>query len=274
MARKKKVTIHIHLDNDEQEVLKVRVTFNKRTIRFNITDPDHLSVKDFENPNRVQFYKNKLEKILRYEYSKVGDEYKMNGLTTRISLYKHKIATNFKINLSNHLLRPLGDVLTYNQFNAIKNSFFTHPKFSISPQSYFILPSMVRFLENYCKVDLDKYMDDRLVDEFKVFNLFLHVDNLERERLLSKGAYNRNTHKQGAYECIDWIYSDDLKHELKSRITKSSNDFLIQNEVMDYFNDRFPFYLGKDLPIDEVLDRYANPPYFIDDILTLQKKTG
>jgi hypothetical protein len=236
MARKKKVTIRIG-DSGEEDRVSVKVTFNRRTVTF-LTES--LDKDDLANDERVKDYLNTLEKIIRYEYSVVGEDYKMNGLTHRMYDYEKLLKPTISYELEKAIIVPLGDVLTYTQYRKVEDSVFKVDS-QLVDRLYFSVPYKLRYLQDEYAKNLHSYYDDTLISRIKAYNFFLH---LELDYWLSQKPVKLDlseaiTSKFGAFKFIDWQYGNKMIERAKLLFAQQEFQKFNEIESMKFMDENF-----------------------------------
>lgn len=118
--------------------------FFKKSINFS---EEFVNSSAFEETQKL--YADYLEKIVRFEDSRVGDAYKMSGLNNRLSFYDSFLTYEYNHKVEQEVLSVLKDNLTYNQYTQIEG--LGQP---IGISSSLDLPGTLSFIEQEFSLDL------------------------------------------------------------------------------------------------------------------------
>lgn len=135
--------------------VQCQVVFNRTNTKFfahffkdSILFPEAF-VKGSALEEIQKLYADYLEKIIRFEYGRLGEEYSVSGLSGRLSFYDSFLTYEYNHKIEQEVFALLKDKLTYNQYLQIEG--LGQP---IGISSSLDLPGTIAFLEKAFSFDL------------------------------------------------------------------------------------------------------------------------
>jgi|GEM_PF-7083512 len=206
----------------------LKVIFNRHSTRFILPDYiEHgeeyspirkITLKEYEDENfsldaGLEDY---LEKIVRYEYDKVGDKYTLVGLNLRAVKYSTPILNVLSNELGKYLLMYLGDHFTYNEFNKILTDYKQQGEVFENIYSAF---DEFNFISTY-----HFYQDKRFTPDIPHFPLIKIFPKIYKKRVASvmKFLIFRMEFFRKDCRIIDWLADDSILLTFKGFIESES----------------------------------------------------
>lgn len=141
--------------DEEGYTVQCQVVFNRTNTKFfahffkkSILFPEEF-VKSAALEEIQKLHSDYLEKIVRFEYSRLGEEYSVSGLSGRLSFYDSFLTYEYNHKVEEEVFSLLKDKLTYNQYVQIEG--LDQP---IGISSSLQLPGTIAFLAKTFSFDL------------------------------------------------------------------------------------------------------------------------
>lgn len=269
MPREKKITINLEPKEVDQNkwIVQCKVIFNRRPIKFN-ADLEFKSSKDSyptmskeiaSNEFLQYHYKTLLTMLIRFESKNADDEYKMKGITNRLSSYFVGILDRVNEWVFNILLWNLEDILTYKKYKYIESRMFN--KNSTIADRYLDFLYAIHHIENHYNVKLRSLINDSAFDMFVLGIYFSLFDYLRAKELYSLSGFKifsnsaESTENLGAYKIIEWFYERELRDKFRQFIESVSKN-------------KLPSDFKNNIAVSSVLENYQ----VTDEILAKSEK--
>ena len=262
----------------------LKVIFNRHSTRFIL--PDYIqhgeqnspireiTLKEYEEKNfnldsEIESY---LEKIVRFEYGKVGEKYLLNGLNERAMIYNDSVSKLLLDEITNLLLIHLGDHFSYNDFSDFLKGYKEERLAAFSEEMLYFEHSFInKYL--YYQARRDPFtipyfpLIDILPDRYKkqvgasLIFLVFHYEFLNSD-----------------CKIIDWLSNDSLLRNFKNFLELDYSFFLkemllkhpnFQKTLQDFFLE------VKDLTSNEIIsivNKLVNSSSKVDEINTQLEK--
>lgn len=195
--------------------------------------------EEFVNSSALEaiqkLYADYLEKIVRFEYSRVGDEYNVSGLSGRLSFYDSFLTYEYNHKVEQEVLSLLKDKLTYNQYVQIEG--LGQP---VGISSSLDLPGTLVFLEREFSFDLFSMIEkeqQRIVLAGVLLGLYDYWFKRSGKNLL----HGLEEVRENKLTVGDW-YVQDTAHALLQFLQEG-----LPNDEFEQKIDREAYAYGRDL---------------------------